>query len=365
MNPASPDYSDVEPIESISCVSCHDPHSDANPFQLRIVKRDKLANGYVVPDRLGGNGQLCMNCHRARENTKDRVTAQLNVFRDRFYPHYSPQADMYLGANGYEYDLPITGLGSHHGLDDGCVTCHMYERIDGTSKHSNHQMNLIDEQGNDIVTPCRSCHGSQLTKFDDIKAAADFDGNGTVEGVQTEIKGMLNTLKALLPKNTQGEPVNMAAEFRLDSMAVKANPEFYPAIMNYYFVKYDHSYGIHNTKYAVALLQASLARLITGVDLEDQRIPNTFSLGQNYPNPFNPSTKISFSVARTSSVFIGVYNSTGELVATLSDGTLTPGKYTTSWNGAGLPSGTYFCRMTAVSNGSQAFSTTKKMMLVK
>ena len=47
-----------------------------------------------------------------------------------------------------------------------------------------------------------------------------------------------------------------------------------PAIYNYYFVKNDWSHGVHNTKYAVALLQASMSRL-TGVEPMDQSIPET------------------------------------------------------------------------------------------
>ncbi len=362
-NPSAPNYAGVEIVESISCVACHDPHSEANPYQLRIVTRDKLANGYVVPAEVGGKGQLCMNCHRARTDNKVVVEMQKLVFRDRFYPHYSPQADMYLGTNGYDYGTPIQGIGTHQGLDDGCVTCHMATRINGSSVHSNHEMEMKDAAGKDIVTSCKTCHGSKVDSFDDIQAGADYDGNGTIEAVVKEIDGMLATLKSILPKGADGEPLNMSVDFKKDSLTYKSHPEWYGATWNYYFVKNDWSHGIHNTKYAVALLRASLGAQ-TGVQPIDQTVPGSFSLEQNYPNPFNPSTTIKFDVARTATVFVGVYNTAGQLVATLADGILAPGKYSTQFTGNDLNSGTYFYRLSSTVDGKTT-SITKKMVLVK
>ena len=45
---------------------------------------------------------------------------------------------------------------------------------------------------------CNECHGS-IESFNEIKAQQDFDGDGTIEGVQNEVKGMLKALAALLP----------------------------------------------------------------------------------------------------------------------------------------------------------------------
>ncbi|MFZ1729354.1 MAG: FlgD immunoglobulin-like domain containing protein [Bacteroidota bacterium] len=364
-NPTAPDYSKVDPtLESIACGACHDPHSDENPNQLRTVTFPGLANGFVPAAGVGGKGQLCMNCHRARTNTATVVAAQMNKFGSRFYPHYSPQADMFNGANGYEYGLPITGLATHTGLENGCVTCHMSTRVNGSSVHSNHEMAMVDENG-DRIQACQPCHGSFVTSFEDIKAMSDYDGNGTVEAVITEIDGMLAQLKAVLPLDGTGEPVTSAA----DSMLVTDRATQLPAIYNYFFVKNDWSHGIHNTKYAVALLQASMGR-ITGVEPMDQAIPEVFQLSQNYPNPFNPSTSIKFSVTRSADVQLLVYNSTGKLIKKLADGHLTSGNYTANWdgrddNGAAVATGIYFYRLSVVSNGASLYQSTKKMVLAK
>ncbi|MCX8009852.1 MAG: T9SS type A sorting domain-containing protein, partial [Ignavibacteria bacterium] len=152
-----------------------------------------------------------------------------------------------------------------------------------------------------------------------------------------------------------------------DSMLVKNDPNWpknLSAIFNYYFVKNDWSKGIHNTKYAVALLKASLGSL-TGVMPSDQEIPKAFDLSQNYPNPFNPNTEIKFSLPKAEKVRLNIYNIAGELVQTLANGDLAPGNYKVTWdgkdkNGSSVASGVYIYRLE-----SKSFTSTKKMVLMK
>ncbi len=77
-------------------------------------------------------------------------------------------------------------------------------------------------------------------------------------------------------------------------------------------------------------------------------------LNQNYlnehaqPNPFQTSTNIQWQMVKTETLFIKVFNSTGQLVSTLVNGhELNPGAYQVEWNGNDqlgnpLPSGNYF-----------------------
>ncbi len=360
-NKANPGYSSEDGGQDVSCAVCHDPHSDANPMQLRTVTVDSLRNGYK-PNGIAGMGEICMNCHQARYSVASKVTTKAPYygFSDRYGPHHGPQGDMLLGQNGYEYGLSFSGTATHTGLPDGCVTCHMGQR----NGQPNHSMAMVDGLGNDITTACQSCHGN-ITSFDDIKAFADYDGNGVVEGVRTEVQGMLNLLKARLPKDDAGEPVTMMK----DSLKIKDHPEFVKAIWNYYFVTEDKSMGIHNTKYTVALLQASLGS-ITGVKVANTEVPGNFELTQNYPNPFNPSTEIRFSVPRAANVNLSVYNLLGERIATLANGEVVPGTYTATWNGTNqtgmhVASGVYFYRLAVGSNGNTDYTMTKKMLLTK
>ncbi|MBN8546839.1 MAG: T9SS type A sorting domain-containing protein [Ignavibacteria bacterium] len=93
---------------------------------------------------------------------------------------------------------------------------------------------------------------------------------------------------------------------------------------------------------------------------KDEPLPTEYSLKQNYPNPFNPETVIAFTLKESSPVRLEIFNTSGELVKTLVNKQLNPGKYSIGFNARNLPSGTYFYRITAGS-----FTNTKKMILLR
>lgn len=65
----------------------------------------------------------------------------------------------------------------------------------------------------------------------------------------------------------------------------------------------------------------------------------------NYPNPFNPSTKISYQLKDAGEVVIELYDMLGKKIKTLVSSVKEQGKYSVSFNGAGLPSGIYILLM--------------------
>jgi hypothetical protein len=100
-----------------------------------------------------------------------------------------------------------------------------------------------------------------------------------------------------------------------------------------------------------------------------QQMPVEYELTQNYPNPFNPETIIRFGipahVAAGTPVKLQIYNTLGELVRTLVDQTMLPGRYTARWNGRderGVPvaAGVYIYRLVAGN-----YSATKRMLFLK
>ncbi len=99
---------------------------------------------------------------------------------------------------------------------------------------------------------------------------------------------------------------------------------------------------------------------VTGINSTNNEIPEGFNLSQNYPNPFNPSTKISFSIPKSSLVKIVVYDITGKEVETLVNENLNAGSFEVDFNASKLTSGVYFYRITA-----DGFNETKKMILTK
>jgi hypothetical protein len=88
-------------------------------------------------------------------------------------------------------------------------------------------------------------------------------------------------------------------------------------------------------------------------------VPEGFALQQNYPNPFNPSTTIRYGLPYRSTVTLTVYNTLGQKVRTLVQGTLEAGNYEVTFDGTGLASGVYYYRIQAGS-----FVETKKLLLL-
>ena len=97
------------------------------------------------------------------------------------------------------------------------------------------------------------------------------------------------------------------------------------------------------------------------VDIDDNLpLPSKFYLCQNYPNPFNPSTKIEYSIPKTSFVTLKVYDILGREVATLVNEEKSGGKYEVEFNGNGLSSGIYFYKLQAGN-----YTSVKIMILIK
>ncbi|SMO90207.1 LamG-like jellyroll fold domain-containing protein [Gracilimonas mengyeensis] len=89
-------------------------------------------------------------------------------------------------------------------------------------------------------------------------------------------------------------------------------------------------------------------------------IPYQSKLYQNYPNPFNPSTIIKFEIPRTAQVSLTVYDLTGRVVATLTDGPKKAGLHEVIFDASDLASGVYLYELK-----TPEFSEFKKLTLIK
>jgi len=161
-----------------------------------------------------------------------------------------------------------------------------------------------------------------------------------------------------------------------DTVFTDATP--LPGVVNYYVLRAQDIHG----NLSIASLQVSL--VATGV-AEEGTLPTQFGLSQNYPNPFNPSTEIRYQVARIRGegdgvtpslsrggqgsrqkdggqavVSLRVYDLLGREVATLVNERREPGYYEVRFDGSGLTSGIYYCRMTA-----GTFVQTRKLVLMR
>ena len=99
---------------------------------------------------------------------------------------------------------------------------------------------------------------------------------------------------------------------------------------------------------------------VTSVEPVGGEIPTVFALDQNYPNPFNPSTTIEFSLDHAQTITLTIHDMLGRQVRVLADGAQPAGRYSVSFDGAGLASGTYLYVLQTEQNVS-----VKKMTLLK
>ncbi len=72
---------------------------------------------------------------------------------------------------------------------------------------------------------------------------------------------------------------------------------------------------------------------VTGIEDGPSALPREFALYQNYPNPFNPSTTIAFDLPKQANVVIAIYNTLGQKVRTLVNGSFNPGHHEVVWDG--------------------------------
>ena len=100
--------------------------------------------------------------------------------------------------------------------------------------------------------------------------------------------------------------------------------------------------------------------IVTGIDDNQIKQPNSFILMQNYPNPFNPTTTIQYVISSEQFVSLKIYDILGKEVATLVNSRKAIGNYKVNFNASNLTSGVYFYRIQAGN-----FTETKKFILLK
>ncbi len=293
----------------LTCAACHNPHGNENTANLRLPA-----------------DEICVKCHQPEFNPDAPEPDGSDL-------HHTT-AFMFEGKGGHEYigyEYPSSLHTNTTVIPEKCVTCHVFQTpfLDEPEEIPAFTGHTFEPQ----LGACEGCHAG----------IQDFD----YKGVQTEIIELQEQLKAKLDMASSND---------------STSTNFYRAKWNYDFVHADGSNGIHNTKYARALLLSALDNFnptVTDID-ELDGLPTTYNLSQNYPNPFNPSTQIRFSLPEAAHVKITVFDALGKEVDVLVDEEMNAGNYNISWNASINASGIYFYRME-----SADFVSVKKMILVK
>jgi hypothetical protein len=210
-----------------------------------------------------GTGELCMSCHHTRNGAATNNVANYKAGKptwiggSSFGPHDGPQGDLFLGINGITYGKNIPSSAHRDAIGDACVTCHMQPTPATTNAnflltggHTFAVKAVTATNTMEMTDACAQCHGP-ITSFDMVRE--DYNGDGVIEGVQTEVQHLLDQLSTLLPPST-------AVKTSL-STTTNWSIQQLNAAWNWQFVNNDGSHGVHNLAYAVGLLKASITDL--------------------------------------------------------------------------------------------------------
>lgn len=211
-------------VSPFDCRTCHEIHTTYTGADWALVGGGQPVKMEMTDGTFdGGEGNLCANCHQIRNAPPTVTGGNVEVTSSRFGTHHGVEAQMLLGEGG----LGVTGSASTHYamVENTCVTCHLGEEADHTYTPD--------------VARCQACHAD----------AEDFD----INGVRTEVQGMVDELTALFVEKGMLDPES----------GLWVVPATYPeavanAMWNYKFVTEDQSMGVHNADYTKAMLAAAL-----------------------------------------------------------------------------------------------------------
>lgn len=221
---------------------------------------------------------------------------------------------------------------------------------------------------NSLQLPCTFGATWSTTYSDTIKGL--FNGNPV--STQYTNATVTNTVDAYGPVTFPGGTVSQALRIKRDKRSTtKFSPNgdiTYSRKISYTVVTQDGVSFEITAKDTNAASSGTIqlgsnvswtSRGSTAVQNETANVKN-FRLFQNYPNPFNPETRIVFELPAVGKVELAIYNSVGQKVATLADGSYPAGTFEKSFNASGLPSGVYFSVLSA---GNSVLR--QKMVLLK
>ena len=234
-----------------NCYTCHQIHRTYTEADWAFTQ-DQPVTLWVGGQTLDfGKGNLCISCHQSRTYTPalpdPNSGGTVNITSSRYGPHHGPQGVMLPGLNGYEVPGPLVYENSAHtallanNIKNACITCHMGKAQ--AAESGGHTFRVISEDGAINTAACIECH----------PVANDL--NALVDDRQAQIDTLLAQLKTKLIDRGLLNPTT--------DLAIPGSFEGHEAgaLFNYRFVEEDQSRGVHNFKYARALLTNSIASL--------------------------------------------------------------------------------------------------------
>lgn len=237
----------------INCYTCHQIHQTYSSEDWALASTGPVTFWVGGETADIGAGNLCINCHQARVPSpalpEPGVDGMATVTSSRFGPHHGSQGVLFTGNGAYEVPGPAAYNNSVHTnlVENSCISCHM-ATVTGGRAAGGHTFRVESEAGSLNYSGCTQCH----TDEDELEAL--------VEATQTEIDGLLQQLGSRLKElgflKDNLEDVNASSGSPLNLTNVQLG-----VLWNYQYIREDQSLGVHNYKYAKALLENSIAAL--------------------------------------------------------------------------------------------------------
>lgn len=229
--------------QTITCTTCHSKHTtfdfenDGFDFALRRVAPVELIADASYTIDYGADdvsSHTCATCHQPRSTFEGSIQEDGTVqVGSRFGPHYGAQSTLLEGIQGAEiagslpYDEPASAA---HRRGSSCASCHM-----GESTGNNDGLHTKKP----TEATCVQCHSSGIPSGDFLEA-------------DIQMLEDLLVAEGLLKVNDDGSVSPNSGNYEL----IPAS-----ALWNYRMIYYDHSKGLHNPKYARALVKNSIEAL--------------------------------------------------------------------------------------------------------
>jgi hypothetical protein len=230
----------------MNCRTCHQIHYTftAADFALTTTAAVTPMVGGTKGTIDIGKGNLCANCHQMRVFSSSLTltsTDSITISSKYSSPHYGPQGNMFAGVGGFELTGSLSYTNSSHTslVTDGCPTCHMAEPYGTQAGGHTLKMSYLYHGRPGLNTAgCIACHSDEdalETKIEDTE-----DAFATLLG---DVRDLLITEGAL-------DSTDHAVPGKVHADAARS-------LVNYLFILKDGSGGVHNFKYAKALLTNS------------------------------------------------------------------------------------------------------------